>query len=219
MERRMKPKLRREKMETSQKISKNYVFALAIASLSLLAALPAAALASDTPVEGTANSSAVEMKGLSNRSANKLGIYLGVGEPAPTLAGVNVAYNVLDYLRLSAGYGKLTVTSGLAYNGNTGELSTQESSITTMGVGARAFVPGWSLTPSAGVHFAHVSYTGNGLAAHGFEESGSHVYSTLGLDWQAKSGFNASLGVAHSFKSDVGNSAYLTIGWFFNWMG
>lgn len=151
----------------------------------------------------------------SNRSAKKLGVYLGYGEPAPTVLGINVAYNLADFVRLRAGYGKLSSGTSVSVGGQTFDLG--EASTTTLGAGARFSVPGWNLTPTAGIHFANVSYTGNGLTTvGGFNESGSHVYSTLGVDWQAQSGFNAGLGYQFSFKSGADNGLYLNAGWFFD---
>ncbi|MBY0469778.1 hypothetical protein K2X30_01330 [bacterium] len=159
--------------------------------------------------EGTSSSQ------VSDRMTNKVGIYLGVGDPAPTLLGVNVAYNVFDFMRATAGFGQLTTTSGIDLTtGNT----TQASS-TTIGFGSRFFVPGWSLSPTAGLHFASVSYSGNGsVTVGGFQRSGSHVYGSLGVDYQAKSGFNASAGMTMSFASGVGTAFYVNAGWFFDWL-
>lgn len=155
----------------------------------------------------------------SSRSAKRLGAYLGIGEPAPTLIGINLAYNVTDFLRASAGYGSLSVATSLSF-GSDGSLTANEASAKTFGVGVRGLVPGWSVSPTVGLHFAHVSYSGaGGLTVGGFQESGSHIYGSLGVDWQASFGLNLSAGYNYSFKSGIGGSAYLNAGWFVDWLG
>ena len=151
----------------------------------------------------------------SHRSLKKFGAYLGLGEPAPTVIGINIAYNLAEFVRLRAGYGSQTVATGINLSG----LNLMEASTSTIGMGARFFVPGWNLTPSAGLHWANVSYSGDGMTSvGGFTQSGSHIYSTIGVDWQAQSGFNAGLGYQFSFKSGGDSGLYLTAGWFFDLM-
>lgn len=155
---------------------------------------------------------------VSPRAKNKLGGYLSISEPSPTLVGLNVGYNVTDYLRASAGYGRLAVTSSLSI-GSDGEITGTEASATTLGFGVRGFVPGWALSPTAGLHFAHVAYGGEGLEVGGFKESGSHLYLTAGFDWQMDSGLNFGGGYRYSFKSGIGGGLYLSAGWFVDWLG
>jgi len=114
---------------------------------------------------------------LSARSERKLGVSLGLGDPSPAVLGINVHYNVADFLRASLGYGNMTMTTGLSLSGS--GLATSESSMTTIGGGLRAMMPGWSLTPTAGLHFAMVNVSGG--AINGFSGSGSHVYGSLGV--------------------------------------
>lgn len=145
---------------------------------------------------------------VSNRVKNSLGAYLGIGEPSPTLIGLNVAYNVTDFLRVGAGYGSLKFQMGSV-----------EASASTFGFGVRGMMPGWNLTPTVGLHFAHVSYTGDRiLDVGGFTESGSHLYGSIGADWQTEGGFNLNAGYRYSFKSGIGGGAYLGAGWFVDWL-
>lgn len=152
---------------------------------------------------------------MSARSERKLGASLGLGDPSPAVLGINVHYNVTDYLRASLGYGNMTMTTGLSLSSS--GLSTTESSMTTIGGGLRAMMPGWVVTPTAGLHFAMVNVSGGTI--NGFSGSGSHVYGALGVDYQAKSGFNASLGLSQSFRAGAGNGFYLNLGWFFDYLG
>ena len=150
---------------------------------------------------------------VSNRETKKFGLYVGVfNDPAPSLFSINAGYNLTDYMRLSAGIGRLS--SSLSFGGQT----PIEASVTTVGAGAKFMVPGWSLTPTAGIGYSHVFYSGTPgmLEVGGFSGNGGHVYVSGGLDWQAESGFNVGLGVNQSLRADVGSSAYINLGWFFD---
>ena len=54
---------------------------------------------------------------------------------SPALWGINIAYNVYDFVRVNAGVGTD---------------STERVTATTFGVGAKVFVPGWALSPVVG---------------------------------------------------------------------
>ncbi|HUP56904.1 MAG TPA: hypothetical protein VM598_05580 [Bdellovibrionota bacterium] len=150
---------------------------------------------------------------ISNRMSRRLGFYLGVNEPAPVLVGMNAAYHLTDFLRASAGFGKVTTTTGITLDQN--GLSTTEASETTMGVAVRGYMPGWNLTPSVGLGFANVSYAG---ILSDVAQGGSHLYASVGADYQARSGFNAAAGIQQSFKSSFGTNVYVTAGWFVDWL-
>lgn len=143
-----------------------------------------------------------------SRMNRRLGIILGVGSPSPGLFGANVAYNVLSALRAEVGLARLTTS-----------LFGEESSSTTFGFGAKGFMPGWKLTPTVGLHFATFSTTTSSeFFGTSSTTGGSHVYTTLGLDYQAASGFNLGVGYAMSFGGK-GSSAFINLGWFFDWLG
>lgn len=145
---------------------------------------------------------------VSHRVKNSLGAYIGIHDPSPAILGVNFAYNPTDFLRLSAGYGSMKMGIG-----------EYEASAHTIGAGVKGMVPGWNITPTVGMHFAHVAYSGDFLLTNdGFNESGSHLYGTIGGDWQTESGFNLNIGYRHSFKAGVGGGAYLGAGWFVDWL-
>jgi hypothetical protein len=170
-----------------------------VLSTIILASVSCGAMAQETVVEKTE----------SHRTTKKLGSYLAVHDPAPAIVGINLAYNLTDFLRVSAGYGQLSVGVGAL-----------EASATTIGAGVTALVPGWSVSPAVGLKFASVIYSGNlGLDLGGFKESGSHVYGSLGVDWQASGGFNLAAGYNYSFKSGIGGSVYVAAGWFVDWLG
>ena len=150
-----------------------------------------------------------DTKAQSNRMKHKLGVHLGlIGDPFPTLIGFNVNYNVLDFLRATAGYGSISVTSG------GGELTA-----TTIGLGVRGMVPDWNFTPVVGLSWATVSVSVTGGATGdvgGFSGSGSHLYATFGVDWQTGAGFNVGAGYNLSLASGVGGLPYLNLGWYFS---
>jgi hypothetical protein len=76
-------------------------------------------------------------------------------------------------------------------------------------------MPGWSLSPTLGVHYAHV--ISEGLTYAGFGSTGGgHVSLSLGADYQSRSGFNAGLGYSLSLRSGVPGSMYANLGWFFD---
>lgn len=172
----------------------------------VLAVLTTAAsvFAVDTPVR-----SVTDAPHESNRSEKKFGTYLSIlGDPSPTLVGINAAYNVSDLIRLNAGLGRVSVSAeGFGVD--------QSASLTTIGVGAKAMMPGWNFTPVVGLDVAYAIYSGNmGLEVNGLEKTGINPYATLGFDWQSKGGFNIGGGYSISF---VGADAapHLNIGWFF----
>ncbi len=153
----------------------------------------------------------------SSRMKNKMGSYLSIAEPVPSVIGVNLAYNITDFLRATAGYGKVSVTSSISFSGSSAVVN--EATATTIGMGLKGFVPGWDFSPTAGLHFANISYSGaSGLEIGGFKESGSHLYTSIGFDWQAENGLNINGGYRHSFKSGIGGGFYLGAGWFVNWL-
>lgn len=142
-----------------------------------------------------------------SRSKHRLGFYLGIIDPFPSLLAVNLGYNVSSYLRLHGGYGNITATSA------GGSLS-----ISTIGLGANVFVTSWAFSPTIGFSWAKVSVTGSATAgtnSYGFSASGSHMYVGGGFDWQAGIGFNFGLGYNFSLQSGVGGAPYLNLGWYF----
>ncbi|MBY0471703.1 hypothetical protein K2X30_11105 [bacterium] len=142
----------------------------------------------------------------SHRMKHKIGILAGVlGDPYPSIISGNVAYNVLDFLRVQAGYGTGSA-AGITVN--------------SLGIGVRALVPDWNFSPMVGVSFVSNTVTIDVSqfisAFNGFSVSGttSSLYIPFGFDWQTEGGFNLGFGASLSTKvSQV--LPYITIGWFF----
>lgn len=158
------------------------------------------------------NQSVSDASKFSNRDEKKFGAYLGIlGDPHPTVLGINVAYNVNDYLRASAGFGQITVTSGISIDDS--GMSTQETTMTTVGTGAKFFVPGWSLSPTAGLAYSHVFMSGDNTDIIDYK---SNNFSTsLGFDWQTRGGFNMGGGMNLSLNDAAPTAPYINLGWFF----
>lgn len=148
-----------------------------------------------------------QVQKLLSRADRRLGFYLGVfGDPFPIPAGLNFAYNVINFARVNVGYGYISLSSvGLKAS--------------TLGGGAKFFVPGWELSPVAGINFARVNIKADGWIFERFKEklqtSKSHAYLNFGADWQAKSGLNLSLGYSMSLLNPWIGFPYLNFGWFF----
>jgi len=141
---------------------------------------------------------------MSVRSERKIGAYLSLlGEPHPTLLGVNVGYNFLDYLRASLGYGEVSVGMGDV-----------EASMSSLGVLGKASVPGWSFSPTLALGYTRV-FTSSNLETNLGE---NNIYTQLGLDWQSKTGFNLGLGVNVSLNGAAPAAPFLNLGWFFDYI-
>jgi hypothetical protein len=145
-----------------------------------------------------------------HRGDRRLGAYLGIlGDPHPTVVGFNVAYNVLDYLRASAGFGKVTVST---FDLNDSGIGVTESSLTTFGVAGKFLVPGWNLSPAATVGLSFVSID-EGITATDYKST--NLYLGLGGDWQAASGFNLGAGLNLSLNGGAPTAPYINVGMFF----
>jgi len=149
----------------------------------------------------------------SNRMKHQIGLHIGLlGDPYPTLVGFNANYNAMDWLRVTAGYGSISADV-------TDVTGTGTFKATTIGFGARLFVPDWNFTPVGGISWATVSVTVSGTAllgdVAGFSANGSHMYATIGFDWQTGMGFSLGGGYNMSFKSGVPGVPYINLGWYF----
>jgi hypothetical protein len=146
----------------------------------------------------------------SNRQLKKIGAYLGIGgDPAPTVVGLNAAYNITDYLRLHAGYGEVEVTSKISFT-NTG-ITASTKKMTTLGAGALATVPGWSISPVAGLAYSHVFTSGDGE----FDVANNNVYGTVGVDYTNDAGMNIGVGYNLFLTEKAQSGAYVNLGYFF----
>jgi hypothetical protein len=147
----------------------------------------------------------------SAREIHQFGLSVDVlGRPFPSAAGVNASYNFASFLQGTVGFGQVPT---LAYSdGST-------LGISSIGAGGRLFVPGWNFSPTLGLHWAQVMLNATGAGSsnnsYGFRTSGSHLYASLGFDWQTSYGLNLGLGYNVSLMEGVGSLPYFSLGWFF----
>lgn len=142
------------------------------------------------------------------------GFTIGIANPLPSIGGLNAAYTVNDWSRLELGYGEVEVTTGITFDNN--GIGLQRRKASTIAAGADFMMPGWNLTPVAGVHIAKVDMSGPGsVEIQGFKESGTHLYSTIGVDWQNKAGFKMGGGYQAVLSGPAVAGFYLNSGWFF----
>lgn len=139
-----------------------------------------------------------------SRLEHRFGIYTGLlNDPFPTLIGLNLAVNVLSFLRINAGYGSIS-SSGV--------------SVTSLGGGAKLMIPGTTFTPVLGINYANVNVSTtdpSALPIYGISANTKNTYLNLGFDWQTQAGFNFGVGYNYSLLSGVGGAPYLNLGWFF----
>jgi hypothetical protein len=195
-----RPKMSKTNKENPMKKTKNLFVAI------FVAATATQAYAASAPVnQSTSNEVTTD-----NRSARKLGAYIGIlGDPHPTVVGFNVAYNVLDFMRASVGFGKVSVSTLTV--GSSG-FATEDTSMTTIGVAAKFLVPNWNLSPSASLGYSHVSIDSNAIVT---DYKSSNIYLGLGGDWQAESGFNLGAGMNLSLNGGAPAAPYINVGMFF----
>lgn len=138
--------------------------------------------------------------GESSRSKNKLGVYASLlSDPYPSLWGINVGYNFVDFIRVTAAYGSLSAAGVTVTAGN---------------AGLKAFVPGWNFSPMVGANYSLVSTNANVInfgSINVVAPAGTNFNTmsiSMGFDWQADGGFM--LGGAYTLP--IGNSIWASTG-------
>lgn len=151
------------------------------------------------------DATSAESVATSTRMSKRLGGTLSLmGDPYPSIFGMNVHYNLIDMARVSVGYGNISM--GSAFGGG---------SLTTIGAGITGFVPGWSLSPTFGFHISSLSGSGD-LEVQGVKGSGLLPYASLGMDWQTRGGFNLNTGYNIPFGNRGSGAFYAALGWYFD---
>lgn len=160
--------------------------------------------------------------GGSERTERKFGMAFSFNDPAPALYGLNFYYNFTDYMQMQLGMGFNTEGVGESV---TGEISTSmvtaiffvitlgqiewekirdfvkdedEAVIKTVfawGGGFNFFVPGWNLSPMAGIGYG--GWEANN-SPFGLPNRDRHVYYKLGVDWQTPIAIRLSAGWMHA---------------------
>ncbi len=167
-----------------------------------------------------------------NRMDKRFGLYLSlIGDPVFCFGGLNAAYNVTPYLRLTGGLGYCQAGTEVQTAGGSTEQTGTATGI-SVGAGAKFLVPGWEFSPTLGLNLSEFIISGlpslwtsysQGTAPSSLDYT--FFYPNLGFDYQAKDGFNLGLGVNFIFfigtpqnvTTDVSSLTipYLNLGKFF----
>lgn len=147
-------------------------------------------------------------------NARKWGTYVGIGNPYPSLLGLNVAYNVDSHIRASIGYGEIEVTSGITFDGN--GISEQKTKASTYSAGADYLITDYQVRPLVGLRAGYFNVSGNGtFNVQGVSRSTGLLYTNIGLDWLAGGGFNMGAGLNVAMLGGAGANFYANLGYFF----
>lgn len=150
----------------------------------------------------------------SAKSVKPIGTYVGLGNPFPSLLGVNAAYNFNNNLRAAIGYGEVEVTTSLAWNGQT--FTSQTTKASTYAVGADYLFTDWTVRPIVGARVGYFSIEGDGeFSVQGFDESTFLAYGSAGFDYVSQGGYYLGLGMNASFIGKTASSVYANMGYFF----
>ena len=160
-----------------------------------------------------AETGSVSMKAPEN-DVRHYGVYVGLGNPYPTLLGINAAYNLDKNIRFSAGYGQIEVTSGISVNGSS--VSESKTTASTYGVGGEYLFSDWTVRPLIGLHAGYLSVSGDGdISLNSMKKNSAFVYSNAGFDFMAQSGFEVGAGVQVALAGGSGAGVYVNSGYFF----
>lgn len=175
------------------------------------------------------------------REAHPFGLFWSGNENYPGTAGVNIGINASNFMRFTTGVSIFHDAPGSAFEtipntlialmvymitaGNTPIEDTMEfltgdstppASLFGYGAGVEFLVPGWQWSPSLGVH-----YTGFDVSNQAMEFTDGHhdhIYYSLGIDYQAESGFLFALGGLYAPNLNIEvlqYRGYLRLGWMF----
>ncbi len=153
----------------------------------------------------TENKISTETPTVDSAPTKRFGVYLGIGNPFPTLFGLNGAINVTKDLRASVGYGEV-------------EVSTLGSSVkaTTYAAGADYLFLPTAVRGVVGLRAGYFSVEGDGtLTIDEFDHSTGYAYSNLGMEWTGDSGYHFAIGGNFAFAGANGGGFYLNTGYFF----
>lgn len=146
--------------------------------------------------------------------AKQWGAYASIGNPYPTLLGINGAYNIDNHWRASAGYGEVEVTTSLGFDGTS--WTQEKMKAQTYAVGGEYLFLESGLRPVVGAHAGYFSVSGNGeFSIQGINKSTGLFYSNVGVDWTNGGGFNLGTGFNVAVLGGSGLNWYGNIGYYF----
>ncbi len=152
--------------------------------------------------------------GGSSRADNKIGSFVGIGNPFPSILGINAAYHITPRIRATAGYGEVEVTTSITIS-NAG-VASEKVTAKTYGLGAEYMLMEGNFTPVVGLHGGYFDVKGKGtFSVQGFEKSTGLAYANAGIDWLTSGGFNLGTGINVALLGGSGASFYGNIGYFF----
>lgn len=176
--------------------------------LSLSPIFNSQALGEDSPSWSLTQSSAEA------RTAPRIGVYVALGNPYPSLLGINGAYNFTPNLRGSLGYGEIEVSTSASINGQS--LTVSKSKAQTYNLGAEYLFTKWAVRPAVGLKAGYLSVSSDGVfEIQGFDSSTFLVAANAGLDWIGKSGVYAATGLNLALSGGSGSGFYANVGYFF----
>lgn len=144
----------------------------------------------------------------------KFGAFVAIGNPYPSLLGLNGAYNIDNHIRAVAGYGEVEVTSSIQFSGNS--ITESKVKAQTYSLGADYLFREAGLRPLVGGRVGYFSVSGDGdISLNGFDKSGAYFYSDVGVDWIAGNGFNVGAGLNVALLGASGTSFYANMGYYF----
>ena len=148
------------------------------------------------------------------KNSNSLGTYLGLGNPMPSLIGLNLAYNLNPNWRGVIGYGEVEVTTSLSWNGNS--FVSETTKATTYATGVDYLFTDWTFRPILGARLGYFKIEGDGeFSVQGFDESTFLAYGSAGFDYLSQSGFYFGTGMNLVAVGGSGSSFYANLGYFF----
>lgn len=142
------------------------------------------------------------------------GTYVSIGNPYPSLLGINAAYGFASNWRASIGYGEIEATSSIELTQN--GITTQKVKAQTYGAGAEYLITDGRFRPLVGVHGGYFNISGKGdITIQGLHKSTGLLYSNLGIDWLTGSGINLGSGINVAMIGGSGANFYANVGYFF----
>ena len=187
---------------------KNPLFFLVLAAGCLFSAFPTRSHAdywSDSPTQKKADAPQTTVAAPDNRTEKRFGIEVGLlSDPFLSFASINLAYNVNEFLRVNGGFG----TAGASASTSS---SSSSFSTSSFGLGIKALVPHWEFSPVFGLNLSEMSlnsgFTGLFTVSGGTSINLLFFYPDIGLDYQAKDGFELGFGfnIPMLINSNVSN--------------
>ncbi|MGE0529026.1 MAG: hypothetical protein AB7G93_03520 [Bdellovibrionales bacterium] len=144
----------------------------------------------------------------------RFGTFLGIGNPYPSLIGINAAYQPTRDLRVAAGYGEVEVTSSISISSS--GVTEKKVKAQSYALGADYLFMDTAIRPLAGARIGYFDVSGDGeIELQGFDKSTFHMYSNLGVDWISQSGVNVGTGFNVALLGASGVSFFANVGYFF----